>query len=149
MSQIQSGREGISLRSADLIIMYNIDFSATSYWQVRARMQYKGREGACPIHWLFSDLGIESKVYQAVSKKKNFTVSYYKKNGVKNTIKSKSQIETSRMARSQNCVMQPSWMAGSPSSQGRQDNIYRGEISRESSNGTAEIPTQRVKPSWL
>ena len=150
MSQIQSGREGISLRSADLIIMYNIDFSATSYWQVRARMQYKGREGACPIHWLFSDLGIESKVYQAVSKKKNFTVAYYKsKNGVKNSIKNKSQIGESRLAGSENSVMQPSWMAGSTSPQRRENNIYRGEISRQSSDGVTKVPTQRTKPSWL
>ena len=32
--QIVSGREGISLRKADALVYYNIDFSATSYWQV-------------------------------------------------------------------------------------------------------------------
>ena len=30
--QIVSGREGISLRKADALVYYNIDFSATSYW---------------------------------------------------------------------------------------------------------------------
>ena len=31
--QIVSGREGISLRQAQCLVYYNIDFSATSYWQ--------------------------------------------------------------------------------------------------------------------
>ena len=34
--QIVSGREGISLRQATALVYYNIDFSATSYWQSRA-----------------------------------------------------------------------------------------------------------------
>jgi len=35
--QIVSGREGISLRNAEFLVYYNIDFSATSYWQSRDR----------------------------------------------------------------------------------------------------------------
>ena len=31
--QIVTGREGISLKEADFLVYYNIDFSATSYWQ--------------------------------------------------------------------------------------------------------------------
>lgn len=31
--QIVSGREGISLKNADYLVYYNIDFSAVSYWQ--------------------------------------------------------------------------------------------------------------------
>ena len=41
--QIVSGREGISLRKADALVYYNIDFSATSYWQSRDRMTTKDR----------------------------------------------------------------------------------------------------------
>jgi len=41
--QIVSGREGISLREADYLVYYNIDFSATSYWQSRDRMTTKER----------------------------------------------------------------------------------------------------------
>ena len=36
--QIVSGREGISLRHAEYLVYYNIDFSATSYWQSKDRM---------------------------------------------------------------------------------------------------------------
>ena len=36
--QIVSGREGTNLSAADCLIMYNIDFSAVSYWQARDRM---------------------------------------------------------------------------------------------------------------
>ena len=42
--QIVSGREGISLKKASALVYYNIDFSATSYWQSRDRMTTKDRE---------------------------------------------------------------------------------------------------------
>ena len=41
--QIISGREGISLKDAQSLVYYNIDFSATSYWQSRDRMTTKER----------------------------------------------------------------------------------------------------------
>ncbi len=77
--QIQSGREGINLSTAEYIIMYNIDFSALSYWQSRARMQVKDRTTPAIIYWVFSEGGIETKIYQAVSNKKDYTLSYFKK----------------------------------------------------------------------
>ncbi len=67
LSQIQSGREGINLSTADALIMLNIDFSAVSYWQARARMQNKDREDASKVCWLFADGGIEEKIYKAVN----------------------------------------------------------------------------------
>lgn len=79
ISQIQSGREGINLSSADCLIMYNIDFSAVSYWQSRARMQTKDREEAAKVYWLFTDGGIEERIYNVVMNKKDFTLSHYKK----------------------------------------------------------------------
>jgi len=79
IGQVQSAREGTDLSSADALVMYNIDFSATSYWQARARIQSKDRQGSAPLYWIFSEHGIETKVYRAVQDKKNFTYSYYKK----------------------------------------------------------------------
>jgi len=76
--QIVSGREGISLRKADALVYYNIDFSATSYWQSRDRMTTKERLES-DVYWVFSKGGIESDIYKAVSKKKDFTVSHFKK----------------------------------------------------------------------
>jgi hypothetical protein len=76
--QIVSGREGISLKEADYIVYYNIDFSAVSYWQSRDRlttMQRKSNE----IFWLFSKGGIEHKIYDKVKLKKNYTSSVFKK----------------------------------------------------------------------
>lgn len=77
--QIVSGREGVNLSSADALVMYNIDFSATSYWQGRARMQTKDRIKSAKLYWIFSERGIEDKVYDAVSKKKNFTTQFFQK----------------------------------------------------------------------
>ena len=79
ISQIQSGSMGVNLSTADVIIMYNIDFSATQYWQVRGRMQHKSRTKEAVLHWLFTKDGIEFKIYQAVSKKKDYTLSYFRR----------------------------------------------------------------------
>jgi len=74
--QIVSGREGISLKEADFLVYYNIDFSATSYWQSRDRMSTKTR---CDnkIYWIFSDGGIEEKIYKVVNSKKNYTLKHF------------------------------------------------------------------------
>lgn len=76
--QIVSGREGISLRHADYLVYYNIDFSATSYWQSKDRMTTKDR-AFNHVYWIFSEGGIEDDVYKAVTKKKDYTVQYFKK----------------------------------------------------------------------
>jgi SNF2 family DNA or RNA helicase len=77
-SQILSGREGINLSSADALVFFNIDFSATSYWQARARLQTKDREKEAQIYWIFSEGGIEDKIYKAVCDKKDYTLSHFK-----------------------------------------------------------------------
>jgi hypothetical protein len=59
--QIVSGREGISLRQAKCLVYYNIDFSATSYWQSRDRMTTKERLEN-DVYWIFSRGGIEKKI---------------------------------------------------------------------------------------
>jgi len=79
ISQIQSGREGINLSTADCLIMYNIDFSAVSYWQARARLQTKDRKEDAIVYWLFFTGGIEEKIYKVVEGKKDFTLVHYKK----------------------------------------------------------------------
>jgi hypothetical protein len=75
--QIVSGREGISLRNADYLVFYNIDFSATSYWQARDRMTTMDRKFN-KVYWIFAQGGIESHVYKQVLNKKNFTLSHFK-----------------------------------------------------------------------
>ena len=76
--QIVSGREGISLKEADCIVYFNIDFSAVSYWQSRDRLTTMDRL-VNDVYWVFSTEGIESKVYKAVSAKKDFTLSLFRR----------------------------------------------------------------------
>jgi len=81
--QIVSGREGISLKHADYLVYYNIDFSATSYWQSRDRMTTKERTFN-KVYWVFSmhethGVGIEHDVYEAVNDKKDYTLNIFKK----------------------------------------------------------------------
>ena len=76
--QIVSGREGISLRKAHALVYYNIDFSATSYWQSRDRMTTKDRLKN-EVYWIFSNKGIEKEIYKAVVKKKDYTLAHFKR----------------------------------------------------------------------
>jgi len=79
--QFQSGKEGISLKNADCLIAYNIDFSATTYFQFKDRMTTKERTKN-DLYWVFANGGIEEKIYNSVLKKKNYTLSIFKKDFV-------------------------------------------------------------------
>jgi hypothetical protein len=76
--QILSGREGISLKKADSLVFYNIDFSATSYFQAKDRMTTMQRLEN-HIYWIFSKRGIEKNIYKSVQDKKNYTLNVFKK----------------------------------------------------------------------
>tara|TARA_R100000278_G_scaffold112786_4_gene90709 strand:+ start:430 stop:1653 length:1224 start_codon:yes stop_codon:yes gene_type:complete len=76
--QIVSGREGISLRKAVRLVYFNIDFSSTSYWQSRDRMTTKDRLNN-DVYWIFAKGGIEHEIYKAVIKKKDYTLSHFKR----------------------------------------------------------------------
>lgn len=76
--QIVSGREGISLKQAEYLVYYNIDFSATSYWQSKDRMTTKERLEN-QVYWIFAKGGIEHDIYKAVTKKKDYTLKHFEK----------------------------------------------------------------------
>jgi len=76
--QIVSGREGVNLSRASSLVYMNIDFSAVSYWQSRERLTTIDRLEN-NIYWFFAKGGIEDKIYKAVMDKKNYTLSYFKK----------------------------------------------------------------------
>ena len=79
--QIVSGREGISLSKADYLVYFNIDFSATSYWQSRDRLTTKERQ-TNDVYWLFSKGGLEQKIYEKVLEKKSFTTKHYERSNL-------------------------------------------------------------------
>lgn len=91
--QVVSGREGTDLSSADALVMFNIDFSAVSYFQAKDRMVNLERKEAVNLYWIFSAPAIklnkdfpsmEELVYAAVSKKKSYTTRYFEKDFLKN-----------------------------------------------------------------
>jgi hypothetical protein len=59
-------------------VYYNIDFSATSYWQSRDRMTTKDRLKN-DVYWIFAKGGIEAEIYKAVTKKKDYTLNHFKR----------------------------------------------------------------------
>jgi len=76
--QIQSGREGISLAAAKYLVYYNIDFSATSYWQSRDRLTTMHRT-ANDVYFIFTKGGLEEKIYKRVLAKKDYTTKHFLK----------------------------------------------------------------------
>lgn len=75
--QFQSAREGIRLDTADYLVFMNIDFSFLSYEQSRNRLISKERTKEAHVIWIFSNYGIERKIYNAVQNKKDYTLKYY------------------------------------------------------------------------
>ena len=76
--QIVSGREGISLKNAEYLVFYNIQHSAVSYWQARDRLTTMDRLFN-KVYWIFSEGGIEDKIYKVVKGKKKYTTNIFKK----------------------------------------------------------------------
>lgn len=75
--QVQTGSMGVDLSTADVLIFYNIDFSAVQYWQARDRLLKMTREKDARVDWLFNVDGIEPKIYEAVRQKKDYTNSWF------------------------------------------------------------------------
>lgn len=97
--QIVSGREGISLAKAKYLIYYNIDFSAISYWQSRDRLTTMDRKSN-DVYWIFSEGGIESKIYASVQKKKDYTNDLFKRDYARkqNTSQDNSAVTKRKLA---------------------------------------------------
>jgi len=76
--QYTSGREGLNLSVADHIVFFNIDYSAVSYFQAKDRMTTINRK-TNKVFYVFSDLGLEEKVYKSVSAKKTYTNTVFKR----------------------------------------------------------------------
>ena len=76
--QVVSGREGINLSLGELIVFYNISHSAVSYFQARDRLTTHARRES-HIYWLFSEGGIESKIYDVVQGKKPYTTTHFRR----------------------------------------------------------------------
>ena len=76
--QIVAGREGVKLANADALVFFNIDYSALSYFQAKDRMTTMDRLQN-DVYWVFSNKGIEQKIYNTVSNKKDYTLSHFKK----------------------------------------------------------------------
>ena len=78
VGQVVSSREGISLRNADVLIMFNIAHSNVSYLQARDRLTFMDRKEN-KVYFIFSQGGIEDKIYKVVQSKKKYSSNIFKK----------------------------------------------------------------------
>ena len=93
--QYLSGREGINLSKADYLVMFSIDFSATTYFQARDRMTTKDRLKN-EIFWLLSTKTLDAKIYKAVMNKKSYTNTLFKKDVRTSTTKENNEQTSKR-----------------------------------------------------
>ena len=93
--QYLSGREGINLSKADYLVMFSIDFSATTYFQARDRMTTKDRLKN-EIFWLLSTKTLDTKIYKAVMNKKSYTNTLFKKDVRTSTTKENNEQTSKR-----------------------------------------------------
>lgn len=77
IGQFQSSSMGTNLSKADYIIFMNISFSATMYEQVKDRGRVKGKTEDSRIVWIFSNTGIEKKVFDRVKNKIDYSLSIF------------------------------------------------------------------------
>jgi len=78
VGQVVSSREGISLYKAEALILYNLQHSNVSYLQIRDRMTLKDR-AENNVYLIFSEGGIEEKIYRTVKSKQKYSSNIFKK----------------------------------------------------------------------
>jgi hypothetical protein len=78
VGHVKTYSEGVDFSYADSMIIYSLNFSATTYLQSRERLANKKRVKPIVVHYLFTKEGIDSYIYEAVSNKMNFTSRYYR-----------------------------------------------------------------------
>lgn len=111
-SQFISGREGVNIASADALIFINIDFAALSYIQARQRIQTKDRIKPAKLYWIFSEGGIEHKIYKTVINKMDYTNARFKKDfGITSPNKDQKGVGKTGLAGSQDHELQPARVA--------------------------------------
>jgi hypothetical protein len=76
--QQYSGAEGISLAKAESLVFLNFGFSGSKFIQSLDRLTTMTRKEN-NVYFVFALGGIDSKIYKAVSQKKNYTVKMFEK----------------------------------------------------------------------
>ena len=79
VGHIKTFSEGVDFSYANSMIIYSLNFSATTYLQSRERLANKKRVKPIVVHYLFTKDTLDEYIYEAVSNKINFTSKYYQR----------------------------------------------------------------------
>ena len=77
VGHIKTFSEGVDFSYASCMIIYSLNFSATTYLQSKERLANKKRTKAIIVHYLFTKNTLDEYIYKAVTNKMNFTSRYY------------------------------------------------------------------------
>lgn len=78
VGHIKTFSEGVDFSYSDSMIIYSLNFSATTYLQARERLANKKRTKPITVHYLFTKDTLDQDIYEAVRNKMNFTSRYYR-----------------------------------------------------------------------
>ena len=79
VKQVVSGREGLTLNTADWTYMFNIDFGWLSYDQAKDRINGLHKENEPHLVWVFGDTGMELSIHKKVMSKKKYNSRDFRK----------------------------------------------------------------------
>lgn len=77
VGQIKRFAEGVDFSMYDTQVVYSLDFSASTYFQMRARQANYFREKPIDVHFLLVKDSVDEHVYRSVQDKRDFTWRYY------------------------------------------------------------------------
>ena len=77
IGNVKAYSEGVDFSYADAMVIYSMNFSATTYIQVRNRMCNKNREEPANIYYLMLEGGIDRYIYDTVKQKENFNTKIF------------------------------------------------------------------------
>lgn len=78
----QSSIEGMNLSKADVLVFYNLGFSAKNYLQALTRLTVKGRKDN-KVYFLIEKGGINGKILKALHKKESYHSKSFKRDFIK------------------------------------------------------------------
>lgn len=84
IGQCQSVKEGVDLRTAEYLINLNLDFSSTTYQQLKERSSHKDRKTPPQVIYIMASNGIDEDIYKVLQSKQSYTTSHFLKSKIFN-----------------------------------------------------------------
>jgi hypothetical protein len=144
IGQVRSSREGVNLSTADDLVFFGIDYAALSYIQGRDRASYLGRDRENRVHWILADDGIETRVWELVQGKNDYTLKHFQNDRARYSGPDHEAATGGGVLRDQGGAGDRGGLAGSNSDEAQRVPVHRGEEAGQEAQPHTGVPTQRA-----